>query len=377
MDFLKNNWGFLVLVVVLLGAVIALGIMCTTSASKLATEKEEVKKKIDYIDSVSKKHIELTDENVKIAKRNEREVLKGLKAMQDDLKNKFKLEFEVPETPIEGLRKLKEELEAIGQKLDDKNIGFTNEYFTFENFARATNPPHPDDLREIFRQLLIIKYIVDVAIKAEVSSIDDLQRPLGLTVQDEGSYKFTPIEITISASPQNAQNFINLMARADKYLFFLRYLELTAADTPTSAADIHDEAINATGGAMGGGPMGGMGGGRQDRGAMMDFAGMPGEGGRGRGRRRGADAGMAGDPGMMGGANPGMMGGPNMGNQVEEEPLKRQDLLVYEPKETVWKLRYDFIEFAQDESTENAEDASDDDNESSEDEGDDNAEQAD
>ena len=375
MDFFKNNWGFLVLVVILLGGVVTLAVLCSSSASKLMTERDEVKKKIDYIDSVSKKHIELDEENVKVAKRNEREVNKGLKAMQEDLKNKFKLEVEVPATPIEGLRKLRDELEALGKKLDDNNIAYTNEYFTFENFARATNPPHPDDLREIFRQLLIVKYVVEVAIKAEVSSIDDLQRPMGLTVQDEGAYNFTPIEITIGASPQNAQNFINLMSKADKYLFFLRYLELTAADTPTSVADIHDEAINATGGAMGGGPMGG---GRMDRGGMMaDFGGMPGEGGRGRGRRRGADAGMAGDPGMMGGPNPGMMGGPNMGNQVAEEPLKRQDLLAYEPKETVWKLRYDFIEFAQDENSESSDEGAEDDSESSEDDGDDNAEQAD
>lgn len=374
MDFLKNNWGFLVLVVVLLGGVITLGILCASSASKLTTEIDEVKKKIDYIDSVSKKHIELSEENVKTAKRNEREVLKGLKAMQEDLKNKFKLSVEVPSTPIEGLRKLKDELEAICKKLDDSNIAYTNEYFTFENFARATNPPHPDDLREIFRQLLIVKYVIDVAIKAEVTSIDDLQRPMGLAVQDEGAYNFTPIEITISASPQNAQNFINLMSKADKFLFFLRYLELTAADTPTSiASDIHDEAINATGG------IGGMGGGRLDRGgAMADFGGMPGEGGRGRGRKRGADAGMAGEAGMM---DAGMMGGGpgmggNMGNQMEEAPMKRQDLLAYEPKETIWKLRYDFIEFAQDENAESSDEESEEDGESSDD-ADDNAEQAD
>ena len=83
------------------------------------------------------------------------------------------------------------------------------------------------------------------------------------------------------------------------------------------------------------------------------------------------------NPGMMGGPNPGMMGGPNMGNQVAEEPLKRQDLLAYEPKETVWKLRYDFIEFAQDENSESSDEGAEDDSESSEDDGDDNAEQAD
>ena len=162
---------------------------------------------------------------------------------------------------------------------------------------------------------------------------------------------------------------------ADKFLFFLRYLELTAADTPTSiASDIHDEAINATGG------IGGMGDGRLDRGgAMADFGGMPGEGGRGRGRKRGADAGMAGEAGMM---DAGMMGGGpgmggNMGNQMEEAPMKRQDLLAYEPKETIWNLRYDFIEFAKEENAENADDASEDDGESSDEAEEDNEEQAD
>ena len=109
-------------------------------------------------------------------------------------------------------------------------------------------------------------------------------------------------------------------------------------------------------------------------GPMADFGGMPGEGGGRRGRKRGADEGMAGDPGMMGGPNPGMMGG-NMGNQLVEEPMKRQDLIAYEPKMTTWKLRYDFIEFAQDE-TEGSDD-SEDDGESSDNAGEENTEQDD
>ena len=74
-----------------------------------------------------------------------------------------------------------------------------------------------------------------------------------------------------------------------------------------------------------------------------------------------------------------MMGGNMMGNQMElvEVPMKRQDLLAYEPKETIWNLRYDLIEFVQEENAENADEASEEDNESSDDAEEDNEEQAD
>jgi hypothetical protein len=67
------------------------------------------------------------------------------------------------------------------------------------------------------------------------------------------------------------------MSKADKYLFFLKSLELTAADTPTemgSELSIQDEAINATSGnGMAGGP--GMVGGPRDIGVGRAGRGGP------------------------------------------------------------------------------------------------------
>lgn len=431
MDFLKNNWGFLLLALILCGALVTVGVFCGKANATFAKERADVKTKNDYLASVVKKKIKLSDEDIAIAESNQKIAAQGLEKLRKDISEKFVLEYTVPDTEIEALRKLKDEISAMRKLLDDKEIYYSDEveYFTFDDIALSTQPPHKDDLNEIFRQLTIIKYVVSVAAEAGVVEITKLVRPMGLAVPEEGIYKFTPVEIEFYAPSDKAQRFINLMSRADKYLFYLNYMELYAEDINNDIAmEIDDTAVNApssqeggsnspsigggvglgnvtpfpssrggsTGGAVsfGGSPRGGRKDPLSSMGGAIDLiGGGPGRGGRGgagmgyndRGRgdkaedgkirRRGLKRGMDGIGGgnpldMMGGGMMGMGQGYGMNNNgkdangidLEEyynEPVKRQDLLVYTPKEALWSLRYDLIEVNQNKDEAENEDSED------------------
>lgn len=376
MNFIKNNWGFLLISIVCVVALGMVSFFCSSAGKELKKQKDEATSQEAYLDSVAKKKIKLTSKNVEIAQKNEVEAEKGLDTFMKELTNKFKLNYEVITIPIEALRKLKDEITALQTYLDDKNVAYSPgvSYFTFDSIAKATLPPHQDDLKQIFRQLAIVKKVVQTAVDSEVISIDELARPMGLAVQEEDFYTFTPIEITVTATPDKAQKFINLMDRADNYLFFLRTVEIIAPDKTTEIAQdldvkslVSSSGISDGGGMPGGGPMGdagmrgmrgmaGMGGMEgMEEGGMMPRGGGAGRGGRRRGRNAQQNPdGMMGGPGAM---NPEMamggMAGGNRNNDWVDIPMKRQELLAFEPKSSVWKLRFDLIEFTQ--STDDAE----------------------
>ena len=438
MEFLKNNWGFLLLAIILCGAIVTCSVFCVSANNELTKQRADVKSKTDYLNSVAKKNIKLSDEDVEIAQRTQKVAEQGIASLKNDIKTRFKLEYEVPETEIEALRVLKDELSKMRKMLDEKEIDYAQdvEYFTFEDIATSTQPPNKDDLPQIFRQLTIVKHMVDVAAKAEVESIESIERPMGLAVPEEGIYSFTPIEIKFYANSEKAQRFINLMSKADKFLFFLSYLEFYGYDETTDiAADIEDTAINAPssqqrgkerGPGMGGmvsleprsgGRSGGRKGGMVEVSAMEDLLNGGRRGSRGRNaragrldeeeegksgkiRRRGTriNSGLGGSLGGVSVGNPldaglGGMGNPldsalggGMGigmqsnrklsgndlmrsrgydpdlvseDELYEIPQRRQDLLVYDEKVSLWTLRYDLIEFIQNEEEASTEESSD------------------
>ena len=346
MDLLKNNWGFWLITLVCLIAILSVGVCCSMAAGKLNTQVDEAAKQMADLDNVAKKNLKLNDENVKIAEANKKVAEAGVKQMKQELTKRFQLNYTVPETSIEALRTLKDELAKMRTFLEENNIEYSTkcEYFTFDAIAKATQPPNKDDLDSIFRHLAAIKIVLETCVKAKIDSLEDLSRPMGILEQDEGSYKFLPIELTIIAKPAAAQNLINLMSRADKNLFFFKYFELIADDQTTEVGkDIKDTAIS---GSSAGTVRGG-----NEPGMEMDMEG----GRRGRRGRRGAD-----NMGPAMDMEPGVGEAAGHANNLVELPQRRQELLVYEHKITKWTLRFDMILFNReeeeksDESEENA-----------------------
>ncbi len=351
MDLLKNNWGFWLITLICVIAILTATVFCFSAAGKLNVQKADAVKQLSDFDNVAKKNIKLSQENIDIAESNQQIVEAGVKQMKQDLMKRFQLNYTVPETSIEALRTLKDELAKLRTYLEENNLEYSQkcEYFTFDAIARATQPPNKEDLDSIFRHLAAIKIVLETCVKANIDSLVDISRPMGFLEQDEGSYKYLPIELTIVSKPAAAQKLINLMSKADKHLFFFKYFEVIADDKTTEVGkDIKDTAITGSSAA----DMGSRGGGagmEPGMGMDMDMGGGAVGGRRGRGRRgRGNDdmgPGMDMEPGM-----PGMAGmGNRRDNNLVELPQKRQELLVYEPKSTKWILRFDMVLFNKEE----------------------------
>ena len=315
MDTIKKNWGF---IAISLGCFVLIAIMvmkCGGTNEKLNNSKSEYEKKLNYLDGVGKKQLKLTDENVNISKKNSDVTSNGISTVHKTLMERFKLHYNVPGDGASALRELKEAILQMQKQLEEKEISWDGkvEYFSFDSIAKSATLPTKDDLPLIFRQLTIVKEVVKVAMENKVASIDEIIRPMNLRVQEEADYTITPIEITVTASPENGQNFVNAMSNQENFLFFLRKIEIIAPDVATGV--VGD--LGATGISRGGS-------------ARMDNSDEG--GGRSRGRRSKPENREREQ--RNSGKNDGLV----------ELPMKRQELLVYDKKEVSWKLRFDLIE---------------------------------
>jgi len=311
MDTFKKNWGFIVISLLCFLLVAAMVIKCGSTNEKLAQSKSEYEKKVNYLDGVGKKKLKLTDENVKIATNNSDITTKGIQQVHMTLMQRFKLNYKVPGDGASALRELKEAILQMQKQLDEKEIAWDSkvEYFSFENIAKSATLPQKDDLPLIFRQLAIVRQVVKIAIDNKVSAINEIKRPMNLRVHEEAEYTLTPIEITVTASPENGQNFVNSMSSQENYLFFLRTIEIKAPDVATAAIKSMFSI---------------------DLSSMDMDAGFN-DIGRGRNRK----------PVVDNRPKPGTKGSED---GLVDVPLRRQELLVFDKKDVYWKLRFDLIE---------------------------------
>lgn len=317
MDSIKKNWGFIAISLVCFVLIIFMVMKCSGTNEKLSVSKSEYDKKLTYLDGVGKKQLKLTDENVKIARHNSDVTSKSISSVHKTLMQRFKLNYKVPGDGASALRELKEAILQMQKQLDEKEIFCDGkvEYFSFDSIAKSATLPTKDDLPLIFRQLTIVKQIVKVAIESKVISIDEIRRPMNLRVQEEADYTITPIEITVTASLENGQNFVNAMSNQENYLFFLRTIEISAPDVVTGVV----------------GDLGATNSSRSGNARMENSSDEMG-GTRSRNRRTRPESR---DKEQTSQAK---------GDGLVEVPMKRQELLVYAKKESKWKLRFDLIE---------------------------------
>ena len=200
MDLLKNNWGFWLITLICVIAILTAGVFCFSAAEKLREQTAKAEKQMDEFKKVHDWGKKLSDENVKTAEQNQKIAEAGVKQMKQDLSKRFQLNYTVPETSIEALRTLRDELGKLRTYLEENNIEYSQkcEYFTFDTIARATQPPNKDDLDSIFKHLAAIKIVLETCVKANIDSLVDISRPMGFLEQDEGTYKLLPIELTIA-----------------------------------------------------------------------------------------------------------------------------------------------------------------------------------
>ena len=312
MDTIKKNWGFIVISLVFLIIIAFMVMKCSGTNDKLKNSKGEYEKKLSYLDGVGKKQLKLTEENVKIAQKNSEVTNNGISTVHKTLMERFKLDNKVPGDAARSLIVLKEAILQMQKQLEENEIALDGkvEYFSFDSIAKSATLPPDKDLPLIFRQLTLVKEIVKVAIESKVASIDEIKRPMNLSAQEEADYTITPIEITVTASPENGQNFVNAMSNQENFLFFLRTIEINAPDAATGVvAELGSSSSSRDG-------------------MRMEINE---EGGRSKNRRNKQDRDRE-------------QRSYSKNEGLVDVPLKRQELLVYGKKEVSWKLRFDLIE---------------------------------
>ena len=289
-------------------------IKCKGTSEKLNTSKSEYEKKLNYLDGVGKKQLKLTDENVKVAQNNSDKTTKSIDKVHKELMDNYVIKYEAPKDPTSALRELREAIQHLHTTLEEKEIGTDAklQYFSFDSIAKSSSLPPKSDLPPIFRQLAIVKEIVKVAIDSKVLAINDISRPLGLKVHDDADYTITPIEVTVTATPENGQQFVNAMSNQENFLFVLRTIEIKAPDVTSDVVKslfVKDDMLDAD--------------------LAVEDA------------RQEAKAGMRGTAFKP--KNP-RQSAAGKDNGLVEVPLKRQEMIVFEKKYSSWKLRFDLLE---------------------------------
>ena len=309
MEMIKKNIGFVVISLICFLLIGFFVMKCRNTNEKLIVSKGEYEKMLNYLDGVGKKKIKLTDENLKIAKQNSSITTDGINRVHKTLMERFKIKYNVPIDSASALRELKDAIHQMQVQLEENGVKYNPnlEYFSFGGIARSATLPLKDDLPYIFRQLTIVQEVVKVAIDSKVITINDIRRPLNLKVHEEGDYTVTPIEVTVTATLENGQAFVNAMSNQENFLFILRTIEIKAPDVTSSVVK-------------------GLGTTEDTSGIDVDVEGVDKSSKTG---RRGPNS---------------QRPGSDRKDGLVDIPVKRQELLVFDKKYSAWKLRFDLIE---------------------------------
>lgn len=343
MNAIKNNWGFFLISFICLLVAGYLVMKCSGSMNELRSNQEQYEKNRSYLEGVGKKNLKLNSENQVFAKRNADNTSAKILDVHKEMMERFKLHYDVPENATGAIQELRAAIQDMQKLFEDNGIELDTkaENFSFDNIVKSNQLPVMEDLDPIFRSLTIIRQIVKVAVDTHIIALTDLNRPMGINIQEEGEYTVTPIEMTIVASSERGQAFVNAMSQQKNYLFFLRTVSIDAFDTPTEEAkDLNIKSSSS----IGMDSMGGAGRASARRSSRNSESAMD-EGGSRRSSRRQARESSR-DTGRD------RRRSNNMGNDSRldddgrvEIPLKRNELIAFEPnKETTWTLRFDFIE---------------------------------
>jgi hypothetical protein len=387
MNFLKKNWGFLLFGTLALAAIITLLCFCISTSSQLnqaRTQEETFEKNISAIAS---KNTRLTQDNIDRAEKNAKSMQEKQETMKQEFIDTFNIKSDPPKIVLDAFAQLRRELVEMDAFAEKQGIYIPgNGTFTFASIVNATQPPAAQDLPDIFRNLAIVKTILQIAAQSDIKEIDDIVRLAGLQAQSDSFFLYTPIEVTVTAPPDVVQRFVNAMAMCPNMLFVLQSVKVTSNDNPTALAnDLRNKNLVDAGAAMTG--MGTRSGNTTAdeasaramsimTGTLKTSTGAAGTGAaplmddtmmnKKSSRRKNTTTPTIPDPmmnaGMGGLALPGAGGAMLKDDQQAgyvEVPVSRQDFLAFRKKESTWELRFDLIEFPveknEEEESDNAE----------------------
>jgi len=358
MEFIKKNWGLLACSTVALLIAIFLVVKIF---SAIKTRDEWAAKSdghISFFNKLKQAGFNLTEDskgeipNERQAKANAAVAEEQFQELSRYLGKRYSFPVTVPQTSPEAMREIREKLGGLTKITLDNQMevhGVGVEYTAI--LQRGTL--QDTEIRPVFRNLQATKEILNIIADSGVKYVNYIRWPMGFTSRDEGTYTVTPVNVSITAEPDIAQNFLNKMTDAPKMLFYIKDVVIDAPDTFSQAyeerlgnSEAEDlEGLQSLTSEGNKGRRGGM------EGAGMGMGGMGGmgRGGRSRGAGMGMDVGMGGmgrgGRSMRGGMNDeGMARRKEKRNRIVQEP-KRQNFLAFSVKEITMNVRFDFYEF--------------------------------
>jgi len=373
MDFIKKNWGLLLYSLGCLVLAVFIGLKISQAAKEASAKRKGLEEQLQWFSEVTKDKIKLTKENEKAAWANKDQAERKFDELRRTLATKYRIEPRHPATSVEAVRNLQDEIRAMGRILESAEppVDFSKcPALSFQARAQSKDLPSMDDVPKIFRQLRIVQEVVRIVAQSHVLALDSIDRPMDLALIEEDLYTATPVQMVVTGTADQVQNFINKMTTEANYLFFLRKLSVDTADVAPNGA-LGAAAAPASRGGMPGGM--GMEGAMMMEGApgmgmpgmpgmpAMGMPGMPdmgmGPGAAGRSTRtaRSRRPATGGPEGAMpGGAMPGpegAFGAPGATGTTAAEPKWREDLRAFEAQLPLTaELRFDVIEFNQPEA---------------------------
>jgi hypothetical protein len=330
-DFIKKNWGLLLVAVLSLGAAVFFALQMLGSMKGSKDSRTKYEQELDFFKGVQSYGVKLTESNKQTALLNAEKAKNRFVKVREQLHKQFRIETEYDADPYVAVQQLLTNIGALRTKLTNGGIMISqqNEFLSFEAYGNRVKPPNASQMPELFRQYEIVKEMVNHIVDSKVVSIDAISRPMDLEKQTEDLYTFVPIRLTVTGEPASISQLLNTLHSQSQYLFFIRKVEFTSQDQAP------DGVLGGTGMTGGGSGTGGMGGGEMG-GSGMDM-------GMGMGGRAG---GMRGD--MMGGDMMGGMGGGEMGmGNLAAMPklLTREELKALKTRYVTATIRLDLVEF--------------------------------
>jgi len=352
MEFVKKNWGLLACSVVALVIAIFLVVKIFSAVKKRDEEAAKSDGHISFFNKLKQAGFNLTEDskgeipNLRQSKANAAIAEEHFQELSRYLGERYSFPVTVPQTSPEAMREIREQFSKLTQFNFDNKMevhGVAVEYAPI--LQRGTL--QDTEIRPVFRNLQATKEILKIVADSGVKYVNYIRWPMGFTSRDEGTYTVTPVNISITAEPDVAQNFLNKMTDAPKMLFYIKDIVIDAPDIFSQAyeerlGDSENEDMEGLQSLTSESGKGGRGGG------MGMDAGMGGMGRMGRSSRMG---GMGMDVGMGGRmSRGGLMGDDSMArrkekrNRIVQEP-KRQNFLAFNNKEITMNVRFDFYEF--------------------------------
>jgi len=344
-DFIKKNWGLLLVCIVCL---LATGAVAWRLAASLGAAKEsraKLDKELEFYKGVKQDNVKLTEQNKATALQNADWAKDRFDRLRTELHKKFYIEVKYDADPYVAVQQLLTGLDTLRTHLADAEIALStqSQYLSFEEYAAANVTPKRADMPELFRQYKVVEEIVNQLIASKVAMVNQIGRPLLLQKREEDLYTSIPIDISVTGTSQSVSDFLNALHTTARYLFFIRKIEISSQD---QAPDGVLGGTGTTGGGAGGGGMGGMGG---MGGGGMDV-GMGGGmgGGMAMGRPGMGRPGFGAGPGGGGGGmDMGMDGGMGTAGTTMVMPvlLTREQLTAFQDRYITADIRLDLVEF--------------------------------